>query len=238
MLARRMAASLELRLLAPNLVTAANIVAGFASMLAASDGRYELAVYLLLVAILLDICDGRLARWLRATSPFGQQLDSFSDALSFCAAPAFLAQRAILQPLGAVGAVASVAYLLAGVLRLVRFNLTADIHSKAHRTVGVPTPIGAGYVMALVLMRQEIPTVAASIVVLVLALLMVSRIHLPELSGKGLVSFTLGVGIANYFAVVIWPSWYTVGWWNLWNLVILLAARLEDRSRQPVATSG
>jgi CDP-diacylglycerol--serine O-phosphatidyltransferase len=69
-------------------------------------------------------------------------MDSFCDALSFCAAPAFLAFEAVLQPLGSAGVAAAVFYLLAGVFRLARFNLTSDVHVKASRTVGVPTPIG------------------------------------------------------------------------------------------------
>ncbi|MEE8277926.1 MAG: CDP-alcohol phosphatidyltransferase family protein, partial [Thermoanaerobaculia bacterium] len=71
-------------------MTAANIVVGFMAMLAAADDRYELAVYLMLLAILLDMFDGRIARRLKATSRFGQEMDSFGDSLSFCAAPALL----------------------------------------------------------------------------------------------------------------------------------------------------
>lgn len=217
------------RLLVPNLLTAANIAAGFLSMLAAAEGHYEQSVYWLVLAILLDLLDGRVARWLQATSRFGQELDSFSDSLSFCAAPAFLAQRAVLHPLGGLGVLASLLYLLAGVLRLARFNLTSDAHSKATHTTGVPTPIGAGYVMALVLMRDRVSPAVAGVVVLVLALLMVSRIPLPEVRGRSVVTLTLMVGLVNYLAVVVWPNWYTVGWWNFWNVVILLAARGRNR---------
>ena len=70
----------------PNSVTAANIVVGFVSMLAAADGRFNLAVYLLVCAVLLDMADGLLARKLHVTSKFGQEMDSLSDSLSFCAA--------------------------------------------------------------------------------------------------------------------------------------------------------
>lgn len=220
------------RFLVPNLLTAANIAAGFLSMLAAAEGSYEQSVYWLVLAILLDLLDGRVARWLRATSRFGQELDSFSDSLSFCAAPAFLAQRAVLRPLGGLGVAASLLFLLAGVLRLARFNLTSDAHSKASHTTGVPTPIAAGYIMALVLMRDQVPPAPAGLVVLVFALLMVSRIPLPEMRGRSPVTLTLIVGLVNYFAVVIWPNWYTVAWWNLWNVVILLVARGSDRRLQ------
>ncbi len=213
----------------PNAATAANIAAGFAAMLLASTGRFDEAVYLLFLAIFLDILDGRLARLLRATSSFGQQLDSFSDALSFGVAPAFLVYQAILHELGPLGVAAALFYLLMGVYRLARFNLLSDAHTKAKRTLGVPIPIGAGYLMAVVLMRREINPLTALAVVVAMALMMVTRWRLPDLKGICLVSAMLLVGLFNYVAVVIWPNWYTVGWWNLWNVLIVLAARFEDR---------
>jgi len=213
----------------PNSVTAANIVVGFLSMLAAADGRFELAVYLLLCAILLDMSDGLLARKLQVTSKFGQEMDSLSDAMSFCAAPAFLVHQAILQPLRGVGVAITVGYVLAGVFRLARFNLISDEHEKARWTTGLPTPIAAGYLMVVVLMRDRVPVAGAVTVVLLMTMLMMSRWHLPELKGSGLVSRFLLIGMLTFFAVVIWPSWYTIGVWNGWNVVILLAARAEAR---------
>ena len=217
------------RLLVPNTVTTANTVLGFLSMLAAADGRFDLAVYLLVFAVLLDTFDGRVARWLKATSKFGQEMDSFSDAVSFCVAPAFLAQRAMLQELAGLGVIVACLYLVAGVFQLVRFNLTSDVHHKARYAMGVPTPIGAGYVMAAVLMRDQISAPVGAVVVLVMALLMISRFPLPEMRGRSLVTYAILVGIANYFVVVFRPNWYTIGWWNLWNVVILLVAKGEDR---------
>ncbi len=58
---------------------------------------------------------------------------------------------------------------------------------------------------------------------------MISRLPLPEMRGRSLVTYAILVGIANYFVVVFRPNWYTVGWWNLWNVVILLVAKGEDR---------
>ncbi len=213
----------------PAAVTAANIGVGFGSMLAANTGRFETAVYLLLTSIMLDMTDGRLARRLRATSIFGQQLDSLSDALSFGAAPAFLAYAAILHELSWLGIAVSLLYLLAGIFRLARFNVIADAHDKAARTTGIPIPIGAGYVMAVVLMRDAISPVWAAVVVLAMAAGMASRWRLPDLKGTNIVSALLLIGLVNYFAVVLRPSWATVIWWNVWNVVILIAASLQDR---------
>ncbi len=213
----------------PNAVTAASITVGFLAMLAAADGRYELSVYLLFVCIFLDMADGRLARALKVTSKFGQEMDSLSDTVSFCVAPAFLVQRSVLAPLEGVGVAVAVLYILAGVFRLARFNLTSDEHTKSRKTLGAPTPVAAGYLMALVLMRDQVPVPAGAALVLIMGMLMVSRIQLPELHGKGIVSTMLLIGVANYLALVIWPSWYTVIWWNIWNAVILVTAHRQDR---------
>jgi CDP-diacylglycerol--serine O-phosphatidyltransferase len=228
----------ELRFLAPNTVTAANITAGFLAIIAAARGRFDLSVYLLVLAITLDVLDGTVARLLKATSKFGQEMDSFSDAISFGAAPALLVYLAMLHELGVLGVLVSLIYLLAGIYRLARFNLTSQIHEKEVKTTGAPIPIGASYLMATVLMRDQMSPLAAMIVTLSMAVLMVSQIHLPSLKGKNLVTFMLLVGIVNYFAVVLWPSWYTIGWWNIWNGCILLAASIQDRRKieqhQPV----
>jgi CDP-diacylglycerol--serine O-phosphatidyltransferase len=220
------------RLLAPNLITAANIAVGFASMLHAAAGSFELAVKLLLIAILLDLSDGTVARLLRATSKFGQELDSFSDAISFGAAPAFLVYLAVLQPLGGVGVAVAVVFLLCGVLRLARFNLTTSEHEKSARTVGTPIPVAASYLMALVLMRDRVPLPIAVALVLTMALLMISRVPLPQLSGRGPVPLMMLLGIPAFVLVVFEPSWYTVGWWNVWNGAILLVAHHERRREE------
>lgn len=213
----------------PNLVTAANIAVGFTSMLVAAEGRFDLAVYLLLACLFLDMGDGRLARGLKATSELGQQLDSFCDLISFGAAPAFLLYRSMLAELGLLGGAAAVLYLLAGLYRLARFNLSSDPHAKASRTTGVPIPIGAGYLMVTVLMRDQLEPSWAAAVALAMAVGMVSRWRLPDLKGNGLVSALLLIGLVNYLAVMIRPGWPTVSWWNVWNLLILLAAWREDQ---------
>lgn len=221
------------RILAPSAVTSANIAAGFMAMVAAADGRYELSVYLLVVAILCDVLDGTIARLLGATSEFGQEMDSFSDAISFGVAPAFLIYLSVLRPLGFWGLAVSLIYLLAGVTRLTRFVLTSDAHSKELRTTGAPIPVAASYLMAAALMRDSMSVQAIAIVVLVMALLMVSKIRLPSLKGKNIVTVMLLVGIINYLLFVIRPGWMTIGWWNVWNACILVAARIKNNRLEP-----
>lgn len=220
------------RKVVPSLVTGAGLVFGFLSMLAATQAEYDSAVYLLVAAVFCDLFDGQLARRLKATSRFGQQFDSLSDAVSFGVAPAFLVFQALLRPLGPWGIAAALVYVMAGVLRLARFNVTADAHTKDRRTMGVPIPIGAGYAMAVTLMRDHLSAWTAAGILILLALLMVSRVRLPQIQKSAAVNLMIVVGIGNYLALVAWPSWATVVWWNVWNVVILTTARLEERRQR------
>src|SRR5450432_4566250 len=91
----------------PSLATLGNAICGFAACyVAAFDDsnvgtdplakwlylhKFFAAAYLILLAMLFDALDGRLARFARHTTDFGGQLDSLADVLSFGAAPAFIA---------------------------------------------------------------------------------------------------------------------------------------------------
>ncbi len=217
------------RYAAPNAFTFGCLAMGFGSMCAAANDRFDFAVYLLFFAVVLDMCDGQVARKLKATSELGQQLDSFSDTISFCVAPALLVQRAFLSELEGLGVAISITFVMAGVYRLARFNLMSDAHDKATKTFGVPTPIAAGYLMAITLMREEIQPVQAALIVLLFAGLMVSRIRLPERQIRGLLGFAFIVGFWNFVALLVNPNWITFAWWNLWNVALLLIARGQER---------
>lgn len=198
-------------------------------MIAASDGKFDLAVYLLVVAIVLDTLDGTIARWLHATSEFGQEMDSFSDALSFGAAPAFLVYHAILRTMPSIGLTVALVYLLCAILRLTRFNVTSDAHLKERQTVGAPVPVAASYLMVAVLMRDVVRPSHVAFLVLLFGGLMISRLPLPNLKGRNLVTMMLLVGIVNYLAVIFIPGWPTIIWWNVWNVLILLAVWFRER---------
>ncbi|GJM83180.1 hypothetical protein HMSSN139_56760 [Paenibacillus sp. HMSSN-139] len=74
----------------PNLFTLGNMVLGMLAILLAMEGRFSLAAIMVIVAMLLDGLDGRVARALNAQSEFGKELDSLSDLISFGIAPALI----------------------------------------------------------------------------------------------------------------------------------------------------
>ena len=111
---------------------------------------------------------------------------------------------------------------------MTRFVLTSDAHGKELRTTGAPIPAAASYLMAAVLMRDSMSVQAVAALVLLMSVLMVSRIRLPSLKGKNIVTAMMLVGLVNYLLVVFHPSWLTIGWWNVWNAFILVAARFQN----------
>jgi CDP-diacylglycerol--serine O-phosphatidyltransferase len=142
-----------LRYLAPNAVTSASLVFGMVSMVAASKGLWSLAAWMIVYAVLTDRLDGMVARLVRGTSEFGVQLDSFADFLNFGLAPAFLMYSFFDRhpQLGAdagwwraVMIVACIAWVLAAVFRLARFNVMSDDRIPADIFFGIPTTLAGG----------------------------------------------------------------------------------------------
>ena len=206
--------------LAPNLVTLANIAFGFSSVVAAAEGHLELACVLIFFAALCDLADGKLARLLDAASQFGKELDSLSDAISFGVAPAVLVYLAVLRDLGLAGRAIAVLYVLCGVLRLARFNVTTSELSKV-TFLGCPIPAAAGYVVSMVLVRGSLAPWLVALGTVIVGLAMVSTLKVPKFGKGGPPGFMLGVGAATFVALLAWPSALTWHVWNGWNLVML-----------------
>ncbi len=206
----------------PNLFTLANITFGFFSMLAAAQGRYERAVLCLFGAAICDLLDGKLARMLDASTRFGMELDSLSDAISFGIAPALLIYLAVLSPLGLAGAVLAIAYVLTAVVRLARYNVdTATIGDVTFQ--GVPTPIAAGYIMTFVMVRHDLPIALVAAGTGLIACAMVSTIKIPKFRAGGLPFAMLIFGIGTFVAFLWRPGAITWHVWNGWNLVLVAA---------------
>jgi CDP-diacylglycerol--serine O-phosphatidyltransferase len=132
----------------PNAVTVGNMFCGFLAIMYASSGRFEKAVVAILIAILLDGLDGRVARRLNATSKFGIEFDSFSDVVSFGLAPAVLMYHWAFQSLAdEFGVVVTFFYALCAASRLARFNISAE---NLKSFTGLPTPGAAVFVVSVV----------------------------------------------------------------------------------------
>ena len=116
--------------LLPNIFTMGALFAGFYAVVAAMNGHYESAAIAIFVAMFFDGLDGRVARLTNTQSPFGAQLDSLSDMVSFGVAPALVAFSWGLGPLGRLGWALAFIYVAGAALRLARFNTEIDTADK------------------------------------------------------------------------------------------------------------
>lgn len=129
---------------APSLFTLGNLACGFFSILAASQGQFGKAGWLILIAMVFDMFDGRVARMLGSESNFGIEMDSLADAVSFCTAPAFLMYFFVLHQYPLWGAPIACVYACFGVLRLAKFNAMAYAGEGSKKYFcGLPTPASA-----------------------------------------------------------------------------------------------
>ena len=167
----------------PNLFTASSIFCGFYAITLCAAGesrpdRYYQAAIAILFAMFFDGADGRVARLTKTQSEF----DSLADVISFGVAPALLLYKWALQPLGFWGVFLAFLFSACGAMRLARFNILANRHPTAMSFfVGLPIPLAAGMVIALVIVNgrhaQNVPMWPIAAVGLGLSYLMVSNIR-------------------------------------------------------------
>ncbi|MBW1673456.1 MAG: CDP-diacylglycerol--serine O-phosphatidyltransferase [Deltaproteobacteria bacterium] len=107
----------------PNLFTSCSLFGGFYAIIAAIQGRYDAAAIAILISLIFDGLDGKIARFTNTTSQFGTEYDSLSDLVAFGVAPGLLAFEWSLKSFGRFGWLAVFLYVICGALRLARFNI-------------------------------------------------------------------------------------------------------------------
>ncbi|WP_373034921.1 CDP-diacylglycerol--serine O-phosphatidyltransferase [Sulfurimonas sp.] len=168
----------------PNLFTAASIFSGVFSIISAVGGNFEKAAWLIMLSLIFDGLDGRIARLTNSCSKFGVEFDSLADMVAFGVAPALLMYLFVGQEFGRFGVVASALFVIFGAIRLARFNVMT-MSSEPSVFIGVPIPAAAVFISLLVLLFQKygfhddygIVIVLLSILV---SILMVSNIRYPS----------------------------------------------------------
>ncbi len=181
-----------LRMLVPSLITLGAICAGLTAIRLAIEARFEFAVLAIVFAAILDALDGRAARMLKASTSFGEQLDSLADFVNFGVAPAIIVYLWTLKDAPSLGWIVALVFAICGCLRLARFNVMLEDPDRKDWEVdfftGVPAPAGAllallpVYLGLLGAERFGISALAAGIYVLCIGGLMASS--WPSWSGK------------------------------------------------------
>ena len=178
----------------PNLFTTLNMFSGFVSIIYAHERNFFEAAILIIVATIFDALDGIMARLTKSSSEFGVELDSLSDLVSFGVAPSFLLYQIYLFQYNVTGIILSSFIMVAGGLRLARFNVQLVGFDKPY-FIGLPIPSSAITIASFVLIYNQegklIPPSGDFVIplIIILSFLMVSKIRyetIPKFSKKGI----------------------------------------------------
>src|SRR5882757_8663310 len=220
----------------PNLFTAGNLFCGFLALtkIVEADPASEnfihvihTALFLILLACIFDLLDGRVARMGGNESPFGREFDSLADIVSFGAAPAFLVHRIVLAGVSEkhpqLGWFIASVYLICGAFRLARFNCLAAMnsHASSKEFLGFPIPAAAGLVASLTLLLLWIEERGFSqskwrfllpVILLFLSAMMVSEVKYPSFKS---LDFRAKRSFAKMLIIVLCVGFFLILWENV-----------------------
>lgn len=214
---------------------------------------------ILLLAAFADLIDGAVARAIKAESEFGGIFDSLADAISFGVAPSVIILKSLsILPgtrLSVFATMAAIIFSLCGVLRLVRFNVSA-LEAKGNEELtlankknftGLPIPAAAAAAvsMNLLLFSEELNSVLdisssaktwiLSIVLILLGQCMISRWKFPSVKNLHIrvssfrtVLFTAVVAVLLFYGILhLFPvTFFILSWGYIFTAWILSIIRL------------
>lgn len=232
----------------PSAFTLGNLFFGLYAIVAATRGDFMWAAWFIVWAGILDLLDGRVARFTRTGSAFGAELDSLVDAVSFGVAPGLIMYQLYFSDTAWSWTLTFV-YVTAAVVRLARFNVEQAGHAKTYFH-GLPSPT-AGMVLATFypfsqtfffqqyLVRLPWHQIMAMTMVL-LGVLMVSHVPYPVMpriglrTRKGLFTtaflgscIVAAVTVPRYFFFPLFVSYTVAG--LIRSVVMGLVERLPER---------
>ncbi len=175
---------LQLAYILPNLFTATSAFLGMISVLTSVKGDYEKAVIYIMLSLVFDGLDGRVARLTKTSSKFGAEFDSLADIVAFGVAPAVLFYYSIGHTYGKLGSLVTAMFVVFGAIRLARFNITSPT-SEPSVFIGVPIPTAAVVIAMWIMVYEKYAFFKGFELIIVLGMialsfLMVSNVRYPS----------------------------------------------------------
>ena len=159
-----------------NGITLMNLSFGIMAIIFISKGSLHMSLIFILLGALFDRFDGSVSRRFNTESEFGKELDSLCDLISFGVAPSLLIYHAILFKVPVAGLAITILYILAGAVRLARYN----VKEFEGAYCGLPiTAAGVGVVLSYFLL-PVLPIVFFVIFHSLLTVLMVAPIKIAK----------------------------------------------------------
>ena len=218
----------------PNTITCLNLFSGCLSIVMTFNGMLNMAAYFIFAAAVFDFFDGFAARWLKAYSAMGKELDSLSDVVSFGVAPAAIMYALLLSAAAKHGLtvetfscgwwVAVSAYIIAvfSALRLAKFNIDTR---QTDSFIGLPTPANALFICSLAFVESVNQSILTESIFFLLAItvvfsyLLVSELPLFSLKFK---SFDWKSNQIRYIFIILSALVLIALHWAGLSVVILL----------------
>jgi CDP-diacylglycerol--serine O-phosphatidyltransferase len=198
----------------PSAFTLGNLFFGFWAIVSAFNGNFRWAGWFIVLAGILDMLDGRVARLSGTGTRFGAELDSLVDVISFGVAPALLIYFLDFSSAGRFAWILCYIYVTAVALRLARFNVLSAGKPSSGWFTGLPSP-SAGMTLAVYYPFSQTEWYRASVayldlqhqglvvLMLLLALLMVSNVKYPKFPPIGVRSAKGLLGLAVHLTILL-----------------------------------
>ena len=168
----------------------------------------------MILSLIADGLDGRVARALGVAGPMGRELDSLSDVVGFGVAPAYMLYVNDLQGLGWIGYVPLLAFAVLGAFRLARFNIKTDeVHGYFE---GLPIPAAGCLAATYILCGVQVPQLVVFVSMILVGILMVSEVKYPDFKGHSAVRISK-IAIALVALIIIAALVYD---WHTWAVMI------------------
>jgi CDP-diacylglycerol--serine O-phosphatidyltransferase len=198
----------------PNFFTVGNLAMGMIAIILVFNDEPIFGAIMIVIAMLLDGLDGRVARALNVQSEFGKELDSLSDVISFGVAPAFVMYVTAFQGEPnlnvALTWIVTVIFPICGALRLARFNVAPD--DTPGYFIGMPIPMAGGALAMLAIFNERIIEYTHLYVLigltLLLSYLMVSKHKYPSFKKAGIPKSLIWVLIGLLVLTLVVIIWF------------------------------
>jgi len=160
-----------------NIITLANISTGIIVIFLSIQNTFSYSYLLLLLCVIFDFLDGKVARKYKLTSKLGAEFDSLSDLVSFGVAPAVT--LFIFLPQHILTTIILIIFVLCGTFRLARFNASS---SENHEFEGVPITTN-GIIFPILLFVTELFLLSNIFlygVIILMSFLMISKLKIKK----------------------------------------------------------
>lgn len=152
-----------------------NLAFGFLSIISSIEGNFVNAAFFIILALIADSFDGKVARRIKAVSDIGVEFDSLADLVSFGVAPGVLLYLYIFEGMR-YGIFIPILMAVCAALRLARFN----VHPRQDAFVGIPAPAFGFFSASYIISGISLDVKLSAIIFALASLSMISTVKYPS----------------------------------------------------------